>query len=168
MNEAHVRAIAVFFYYALPHELLALEATDKAVAKLKKAVKREPNEDIWVLLIRISNAIAFSYLAKYRKKRERLEQHSFSDKYEKIKEPLIKQSQLSFGPWRQFVREQEPESLFSLIWVHVLELKTEHVALASSVTHGTLVYRLSQLVGDLGVALIPGNKAKSPEGAPNA
>lgn len=168
MTETHVRAIAIFFYYALPHELLALEATDKAISKVKRAISRDPEEKIWIIIVRVCNALALSYLTKYRKKQEGLSQHSFSEKYENIKEPLIKQSQLSFGPWRQFVREQDPENLFPVIWVHLLEVRTEYVALASNLTHGTLVYRLAQLVGNLGDALVPGRNSRNSEGATNA
>lgn len=165
MQEVHVRAISVFFHYALPHELLALEATDKAIASLKSQFRDGAKDDeLWVNLIKTCNRIARLYLKKYRKKRSGLESHHFHPKYESLKSPLIKQSQLSLGPWRQFVREKEVEELLMLIWVHIVELRSEYVALASKVTHGTLVHRLSQMINSLGDALVPGNRETNPGG----
>ena len=43
MTESEVRAVAIFFFYALPHELLALEATDKAILRIKGRMAKEPS-----------------------------------------------------------------------------------------------------------------------------
>lgn len=158
MTESEVRAVAIFFFYALPHELLALEATDKAILRIKGRMAKEPSEISWVHIVRETSHLAESYILKYKKKREKLEEHHFNVNYEKLKDPLSSRTQISFGPWRQFIREEDSRDLFLLIWAHVLEVKTEYIALALNMSHGTVIHRLSKMIQRLGKALVPGSQ----------
>ena len=158
MTEAQVRAIAVFFYYVLPHELLAMEATDKAIKELK-AKKKKSEEIFEVLLIKTCNTIARKKRKEYLSESKDLAQHNFPKAYDKIKEPLIKPSTLSVAAWRQILRDEGHESLYLLVWAHVLEFPIDYIVLASECSHGTVMHRLSQSLNLLGSYLQPGGQS---------
>lgn len=161
MTEAQVRAIAVFFYYVLPHELLAMEATDRAIKELKSKAKK--SEEIFeVLLIKTCSNIARKKRKEYLSEAKDLVQHNFPKAYDNIKEPLIRPSALSVAAWRQILRDEDHESLYLLVWAHVLEFPIDYIVLASNCSHGTVMHRLSQSLNLLGSYLQPGSQAWGP------
>lgn len=158
MTENQVRAVAVFFYYVLPHELLALEACDKALVQIKKkqASKAEPDE---VNIVSCCNQIAKDYLKKYGAGSGNLSQHNFSADLEKMSQAILQASTLSLGPWRQMLRENKTEDVFLLLWAHVLEFPIEAIAIATGHTRGTVLHRVAKIVDQLGSYLQPGAMA---------
>lgn len=139
------RAIALFFFYSLMDEELAVQASSKAIRYGYKKLKHLNTHNTESEL----EASALVHLT-----------HKFWMKSRDKK--MIRPSQklleagwqladgVELGLWRHFLRESEPEESLILIWSKILKFDDQDIAKGLGVTVGTVRHRSARGLKKLG------------------
>lgn len=140
MNEAEIRAIALFFYVSLLDDRKAVEAAVEAAAIAREKIKRaSPNK---------SSAIIVSATAKVweatQRKIERSRTNLSADS------GWVLPQGLDLGPWREFQKNATSDELLVVIWAKILGFSVSDVSEGLGLSEGTVRYRLGRSLRKLG------------------
>lgn len=131
-----IEKLALFFYFCFMDEGRAQAATLKAIQGLRD---KNTNESWNSRLVRTSRKV----LGK---------QKDFGS----VSHIGFVQGNIEFpeganwGPWFEFRKQSEMDSFTSIIWVKILGISTAEVAQGLDVTEGTVRYRLSHALREMG------------------
>lgn len=157
MTDNNIRAVALFFYYTMPNELLALHATDLAVKKIKPLAS-QANDSLNPEIVDICTDIASDILKKYKANDKKVTQLQIPKRYENLGNPWVIPTNLSLSPWKEFINITESENLQLLVWTHLLKIEELLVAKKYGISVGTLRYRVSNSLKALGHCVVPSNR----------
>lgn len=135
-----VRDIAVFFYFSLLNEKLAIEASRKVVIKFNNLLKRNPDLRRTATIIHITNQV----WSQFHKK------NSEQGVVALNKSRWILPENVDLGPWRQFRKESETNELLITIWSQILGYSHRDIANGLNVSEGTVNHRVGRSLRHLG------------------
>ena len=131
-----IEKLALFFYFCFMDEGRAHAATEKAV----KSIREQSSKESWdARVVRAS-------------KRVLDKQKDFGT----VSHIGFVQGHIEFpegsnwGPWFEFRKQSETDSFTSVIWVKILGISPEDVAQGLDLTEGTVRFRLSHALRDMG------------------
>lgn len=135
-----IENLALFFYFCFMDESRARLACQKALRPLREFLKNPSAEATWrVQLVKSTQKI----LAK-QKNFGSVSHIGFVQGHIRFPEGS------DWGPWFEFRKRTEPELFTAVIWVKVLGFKISEVAEGLGVTEGTVRFRLSRGLRELG------------------
>lgn len=140
MTEADLRALALFFYFALLDDRKAIECSIEAFSLCQDRKKRNPKEKSSVIVVAATSKI-------------------WEDIYLKVQRGLPNTSvesgwvlppELDLGPWREFQKNATKDELLVVIWSRVLNFSDQDIANGLGMTIGTIRYRMARAFRKLG------------------
>lgn len=142
INEAQLRSIALFFYFAFQDEKLAEQASAKTIARIQRRQKEQEfqESDIDPIIVSISQKIWKTY-----KKNIRTTQSSVS-----VEGGWLLEKDIDLGPWQQFRKESVEDEFLVLIWSKILKFTDESISKGLGVTTGTVRHRVGRALKQLG------------------
>lgn len=153
LNEAQLRAVALFFYFSLQDEKLAQQATSKTVSQLASRLKAGGNqsENLSPAMV----ALTFKVWSSF-KKSIRISQSAVSHEG-----GWIIPSEVDLGAWRKFRKEALEEEFLVVIWSSVLRFSDEDISQGLGLTVGTIRHRVGRGLKRLGAMV---NKKENSNG----
>lgn len=140
MNESDIRALALFFYFALLDDRKAIELAITALGICQDQKKRFPQRKNSVILVSATNDV---WSEVERKVKRGLPNTS-------IESGWVVPAGVDIGPWREFQKNATSNELQTLIWSRVLKYSDADIALGLGITTGTVRYRLARAFRKLG------------------
>jgi len=140
MSEAEIRAIALFFFFALLDENKALEAANRALLKFQHLQSKHKEMKSSQAIV----AASYSVWLGIRKNLER-GKHNFSHE-----STWFFSKDLDLDPWKEFQKQAPENELLIVIWVHILGISIDDVSRALGLASGTLRYRAGRGLARLG------------------
>ena len=143
-EEAQIRSVALFYFFAVLDDTLARQATIKTVRKLQSRLLKQGIEDSKL------KATIVSYTNQYWEvlKKQKRKGHS-SISYEA---GWLLSGSIDMGIWKQFAKEAEDDEFLAIIWSLILKFTDEEVSEGVGVTEGTVRHRVGRglkLLGSL-------------------
>lgn len=139
MNENDIRAIALFFYFALLDDRKAIEAGAEALNLARDRKKREGHLKNSVCLVDATFRIWEKWAAQ-----------GVAQRLMSLHSAWQLPEGFDLGPWREFHKNATSEELVTLIWSQILGLSEEDIAAGLSLPEGTVRYRLGRALNKLG------------------
>lgn len=144
MNERQVQSVILFFYLSLLQEPLAIRASAKSISQIKKRIQKKKNSPP------PTESLIVQVTQEYWKK---LTRRHFLSKFFHISRaafsPLISHK-ININAWKQFCKQSPPENVLAVIWSRILGFKDENIATGLGLSVGTVRYRVSHGLRELG------------------
>lgn len=140
MFEKEIKAITLFFYFALLDDKRALSASTKAVDLFYDKIKKNPQINPSVLVILITQQIWKKSKGNFFRGRPHLNPDSGWQLPENF----------DFSPWIEFQKISPEEELLAVIWALILKYPEDLISTAIGSTQGTIRYRLGRALRRLG------------------
>jgi hypothetical protein len=133
MKEAQTRSVALFFFYTFLDKSLALKATIEALNIFDKKLKNviDPKNTNFLLVY-----ATHKVWKKYFKKRN-IKVKDFGA----TNEDWLVPEGLKLDPWREFVKEEDPQLYLAVIWSQLLKFSDKDISEGLRVTEGSVRYR---------------------------
>ncbi len=148
MKEAQIRSVALFFFYTFLDKSLALKASIEALSlyskRLKKRESHGPTEPLLVYA-------TYKVWKKYSKKR-----NIKTKDFELAAEGWIIPEGIKLEPWREFVKDIDPQLYLAVIWSQLLQFSDKDISEGLGVTEGSVRYRVGRGLKVLGDIVPPG------------
>jgi hypothetical protein len=142
MKEAQIRSVALFFFYTFLDKDLALKATFEALNLFEKRLKeRDPMAPQNPVLVYST----YKTWKKYSKKRNIKVQD-----FPLASEGWIIPDGIKMEPWRQFVKDSDPQIYLSVIWSHLLSFSDKDISEGLGHAEGSIRYRVGKGLKVLG------------------
>ncbi|MCB0366088.1 MAG: hypothetical protein H6624_17830 [Bdellovibrionaceae bacterium] len=140
-DEARVRSLALFFFFAALDERFAQAAAIKALRKCQQRIKRAslPDEKWPSVIVHVTN----TFFNKLRQSKRRPAAISYEAGW------LIPEG-VDLGPWMEFQKEADLEEFLAVLWSRVLGISDEGISEGLGVTVGTVRHRLGRGLHILG------------------
>lgn len=138
MNDDEVRRISQFFFLLLLNERKALAFTSKAHQRANSILQKK------ILSSRDQAIVLATY--EVSQKIQNLSEESFQTQFATWRLP----ESASLGPWKKFLLQQRREEILSLLWYRVLKVSDQDISEALKLSLGTIRFRLSRALKDLG------------------
>jgi DNA-binding CsgD family transcriptional regulator len=140
MSDSDIRALALFFYFALLDDRKAIELAISAVGVCAEKKKRYPNMKSSVAIV---TATAKIWDEMYLKIQRGLPNTS-------VESGWVLAPGLDMGPWREFQKNATHDELVCVIWSRILNFSDQDIADGLELTTGTVRYRLARAFRKLG------------------
>lgn len=148
MKEAQIRSVALFFFYAFLDKGLAMKASVEALSlynkRLKKRETHGPTEPLLVYS-------TYKVWKRYSKKR-----NIKAKDFELSAEGWILPEGLKMEPWRDLIKNTDPQLYLAVIWSQLLQVSDKDISEGLGVTEGSIRYRVGKGLKLLGQAVPPG------------
>ena len=148
MSEADVRTIALFFYYSLLDDQVAVRATERALKKLSAQALGAEVKDAKSPRVGVERSLLVNVCTKLWHKYEGFTVRGGSGATPATHWRLPET--LDLAPWRQFQREGLREDMLAVVWVKILGCAESDVAKGLGLSPGTIRYRVARGVRQLG------------------
>jgi hypothetical protein len=148
MMDEDIRAIALFFYYSLLDDQLALRATAKAIKKLSRRAQRELSPQGETSEVRPLGKDLVRVCFRLWRGLERFAPRGGSGGTPTLHWHLPEN--LDLAPWRQFQREGLSEDMIAVVWSKIIGYPEAIIAQGLDLTPGTVRYRVARGVRQLG------------------
>src|ERR1043165_2552066 len=128
MTESDIRALALFFYFALLDDRRAVELAISALGICNEKKKNNPNLKNSVIVVAATSKI--------------WERHHF--KFQRglpntsIDSGWLLPPETDMGPWREFQKNATHDELVSVIWSRILKYSDDDIAEGLDLTKGTV------------------------------
>lgn len=147
MKEAQIRSVALFFFYTFLDKSLALKASVEAInlydRRLKKRETHGPTEPLLVYS-------TYKVWKKYSKKR-----NIKATDFDLAAEGWIIPQGIKLEPWREFVKDADPQLYLAVIWSQLLNFTDKDISEGLGVTEGSIRYRIGNGLKLLGQTVPP-------------
>lgn len=142
LNEAQIRAVALFFYFSLQDEKLARQASSKTISQIVSRQKSggDPEGPLGPALVSLTNRVWKSF-KKYIRNSQSTVSHEGG---------WIVPSGVDLGAWRKFRKESIEEEFLVVIWSSILKLSDEDISQGLGLTTGTVRHRVGRGLKKLG------------------
>lgn len=147
MKEAQIKSVALFFFYTFLDKSLALKATVEALGLYDKRMKRREGHGTSEPLLVYST---YKVWKKYSKKR-----NIKAKDLELAAEGWIIPQGLKLEPWREFVKDQDPQLYLAVAWSQLLGFTDKDISEGLGVTEGSIRYRVGKGLKLLGQTVPP-------------
>lgn len=147
MKEAQIKSVALFFFYTFLDKSLALKASVEALDLYDKRLKRRETHGPTEPLLVYST---YKVWKKYSKKR-----NTKAKDFELAAEGWIIPPSLKMEPWREFVKDQDPQLYLAVAWSHLLNFTDKDISEGLGVTEGSIRYRVGKGLKLLGQIVPP-------------
>ena len=153
MSENDVKAIAIFFFFALLDDGKAVEAATEAVENCRRLRSKNP-------AVRQGAAVVMATFQVWKKVSKRMTRGrpNYS-----VDSGWLLPKTVDMGAWKEFQKSAQEDEFLGLIWSFLLKLPDEDISSGLGISVGTLRYRVGRALRKLG-ALTSGNLVKSPLG----
>jgi hypothetical protein len=145
MTDAEVRAIALFFFFALLDEKKSIEAAGLAADQCAKLLKDKTATST-------SQAVVLSTYSVWKKLRAQLYRGR----------PTLAQEigwlsfqETNLGPWKEFQKVAPEDELITMIWSRLLRIPDRDIASALELPEGTVRYRVGRALKRIGSSVQP-------------
>lgn len=146
LQEAQIRAITIFFFYAFLEEATATQAIYKTIKKVEKDLNKTDNRDIEISIV---------YWSNYYWKKLRHKVKFVNVSFDGI---CIFSDKTNLEPWKQLQKTVNSEEFLSLIWSQILRIPERKIAEGLKVTPGTVKHRSAMAFKALGEFIENGNR----------
>lgn len=140
MTEADIKALALFFYFALLDDQKAIESAIAALNICQDRKKRQPDLKNTVITVMATQKIWEQVHLRFQRG---LPNSS-------VESGWVIPHDVHLGPWREFQKNASNDELLTLIWSRILKFSDEDIAEALDLSTGTIRYRLARAVRKLG------------------
>lgn len=142
IDEAQVRSVALFYFFALQDERLAFHATVKTVGKLQKRLSKDglPVKDLRSATVHITYNLWNKYKTSIRKAQSAVTHEG----------GWILPEQVDMGAWRQFRKDADEDEFLAVLWSRVLEFSDEEISMGLGISVGTARHRVGRGLRHLG------------------
>jgi DNA-directed RNA polymerase specialized sigma24 family protein len=145
VKDAQINSVALFFFYTFLDKSLALKATIEAIDLFnKKQRKDQTARPVEALLVQAT----FKIWKKYSKKR-----NIKIKELDLFSEGWIVPTNLKLEPWRDFVKEADPDLYLVVIWSKLLSFGDRNISLGLGISEGSVRYRAGRGLKELGQIL---------------
>jgi hypothetical protein len=145
MTDAEVRAIALFFFFALLDEKKAIEAASIASDHCAKLMRNKKSASA-------SQAIVISCFHTWKKLRRHLHRGRPTLAHEL---GWLTFQEANLGPWKEFQKTSPEDELITMIWSRVLKIPDRDIASALDLPEGTIRYRVGKALKRIGKSVQP-------------
>ena len=140
MDEIDIRALALFFFFALLDDRKAIECSVQSMTICQERKKRNPD---------LKNSVALIYATSKIWDRVHLKfQRGLPNS--SMESGWLIPSNLDLGPWREFQKNATNDELLTIIWSKILNYSDQDISEALGLTVGTVRYRLARAYRKLG------------------
>ncbi len=140
MDEIDIRALALFFFFALLDDRKAIECSVQSMMICQERKKRNPNIKNSVAVIYATSKIWDEVHLKFQRG---LPNSSMESGW-------LVPADLDLGSWREFQKNATNDELQSVIWSKILNYSDLDISEALGLTVGTVRYRLARAYRKLG------------------
>lgn len=136
LNEAQLRAIALFFYFAFQDEKLAEQASTKVISQVKRRLREQEiaEKDMDAIIVAVTQRVWAS-------QRKNIRSTQSSVTYEG---GWILPKDADLGAWRQFRKETTEDEFLVIIWSKLLKFTDDAISKGLGVTTGTVRHRVGR------------------------
>ena len=153
MDEIDIRALALFFFFALLDDRKAIECSVQAMTICHERKKRNPE---------LKNSIAVVYATAKIWERVHLKiQRGLPNS--SMESGWLVPANIDLGPWREFQKNATNDELLTVIWSKILNYSDQDISEALGLTVGTVRYRLARSFRKLGGMILQISKAPAKE-----
>ena len=140
MDEIDIRALALFFFFALLDDRKAIECSVQSMTICQDRKKRNPD---------LKNSVAVVYATSKVWERVNLKfQRGLPNS--SMESGWLVPVGIDLGPWREFQKNATNDELVSVIWSKILNYSDQDISEALGLTVGTVRYRLARAFRKLG------------------
>lgn len=157
MKEQQIKAISLFFFYCIPDEMQASTYINKCMNAFNSKAQETLGSDHWYLVVGLS----YKYWLQYRKK---IEKFKLSEKQKKtwesqveLADSILVNENIDLSPWKEFQISSNSDELLFVVWAKILDIEDKSIAKGLGISIGTVRYRTSKGLKELGKRLIPGS-----------
>ncbi len=153
MDEIDIRALALFFFFALLDDRKAIECSVQSMMICQDRKKRNPNIKNSVAVIYATSKIWDQIHLKFQRGLPKCSMES----------GWIVPADLDLGSWREFQKNATNDELQSVIWSKILNYSDQDISESLGLTVGTVRYRLARAYRKLGgmthqISILPGKE----------
>lgn len=145
MTDSEVRAIALFFFFALLDDKKAIEAasiaSDHCARLLRGKTQLSP-----------SQAVVVSCFQVWSKLRSQIHRGRPTLAHEL---GWLSFQETNLGPWKEFQKTAPEDELIAMIWSRILKIPDRDIALALDLPEGTIRYRVGKALKRIGKSVQP-------------
>lgn len=145
MSENDVKAIALFFFYALLDDRRALEAAGEALEMARRRLAANTELKTTVAIVGATKQIWEKHSGQFVRGRPN---YSLESGW------LVPQG-LDLGPWKEFQKSAQEDEFLCLIWSKILKISDEDISQGLGISIGTLRYRIGRALRKLGMMANP-------------
>lgn len=141
-EKAQVQSVALFYYFMFLDENKAKAATIRTLNICRRRIAKSevlPSE-VPSVVVNVTNQFWNSITKGLSIKKDK---SSFDVGW------LLPNS-IDLGPWREFSKNSELENVLAVLWSNILNITDEQIAKGLGVTEGTVRYRVSRGLRELG------------------
>lgn len=147
MKEAQIRSVALFFFYTFLDKSLASKASVEAISLYDKRLKRRETHGPTEPLLVYST---YKVWKKYSKKR-----NIKTKDFDLSAEGWIIPEKLRLEPWREFVKDADPQLYLAVIWSTLLNFSDKDISEGLGISEGSVRYRVGNGLKLLGQMVPP-------------
>jgi DNA-binding CsgD family transcriptional regulator len=140
MFEAEIRAISLFFFFALLDDERAVLAATKSTDLFFKKMRSSPAMNKNVAVVSITKQIWEKIRGNFFRGHPNLSSQS----------GWQPPTGSDLSPWKEFQKSVAEEELLALIWSRILKIKESEISEALGITEGTVRYRVGRGLRKLG------------------
>ena len=140
MFDAEVRAISLFFFFALLDDKRSMAAAAKATDLFFHRMKISPQTKPAVAVVTVTRQIWEKSRGNFFRGRPNFSADS----------GWLIADGLDLSPWKEFQKGSPEDEMLALIWSQILKIKDEDISVALGLTEGTLRYRVGRALRKLG------------------
>jgi hypothetical protein len=142
LDEAQIKSVALFFFFACMDERTAFESTTRTIEKCQKRIQRGlmPADDVTAVIVNYT----FQFWQKW--------EHSPSRAQAAVSHEAgwILPEKSDFGAWQEFKRSADPDEFLAVVWSKLLKFSDQQIAQGLGVTVGTVRHRVGRGLRHLG------------------
>ncbi len=145
MNERQVQSVILFFYLSLPQESLVTRASVRAISQIRRRweKKKAPLSLLESLIVQITQE-------HWKRLKHRRFSPDFFHKSKIAPSPLVSHK-INMRVWKQFCKQSPSENVLAVIWSRILGLSDKSISTGLKVSTGTVRYRVSHGLRELGL-----------------
>jgi hypothetical protein len=145
MSESDIKAIALFFFYALLDDRKALEVAGEALEMARRRLAANTELKNSVAIVAATKQIWEKHSGQFVRGRPN---YSLESGW------LVPQG-LDLGPWKEFQKSAQEDEFLCLIWSKILKISDEDISQGLGISVGTLRYRIGRALRKLGMMANP-------------
>jgi hypothetical protein len=140
MNENDIRALALFFFFAMLDDRKAIDCSIEAMSICQDRKRKNPE-------LKSSVTVIFSSLRVWNKANLKGQRGLPNSS---IESGWLIPGDIDLGPWREFQKNATNDELLTLIWSKILNYSDQDISEALGISTGTVRYRLARACRKLG------------------
>lgn len=139
MVDSDVKAIALFFFYTMLDERMAIHASAEAYELALNKIENKINLKTQALIVFCTQQIWQKHVKHFQRGRPQY----------RLESGWQFPPELELDTWKEFQKKANEEELLALVWSRVLKIEDENIAVGLGLGEGTVRFRVGRAVRKL-------------------